>query len=131
MTSPAQYLPTILLLVGLALPFAGPLVDHHYADRQPGHKHLFAVGSHLHSVDSSHSHLGVGTGGDADSPGPATVYNFDSGLAAAQDVPRDASNLLAAVQYEPTSVLMLPSLLLAAMIGQSIPPPAKPPRPLS
>jgi hypothetical protein len=127
----AQYLPTVLLLMGLALPFAGPLVDHHYADRQPGHKHLFAVGSHLHSVDSSHSHLGGDTGGDADGPSPATVYNYDSGLAAAQDVPRDASNLLAALQHEPSSVFKLPSPPLAAMMGQAISPPAKPPRPLS
>lgn len=123
------YLPSIILLIGLIVPTAGPLVDHHFADRQPGHNHLLLVRDHLHAVDGPHSH--VLTGESEDGAGPATLYNYDSGLAIAQDAPHDAASLLAALQYEPTSVLILPSHPVAALTGQTIPPPAKPPRLLS
>jgi hypothetical protein len=123
------YLPSIILLIGLVVPTAGPLVDHHFADRQPGHNHLLLVSDHLHAVDGQHSHLL--TGDTEDGEGSVTLYNYDSGLAVGQNAPSDATSLLAVLQYGPTSVLILPSHPMAALTGQNIPPPAKPPRPLS
>lgn len=124
------YFPTILLLIGLALPYAGPLVDHHFADRQPGHKHLFPVISHLHAIDSPHDHLSGGTDGSAGSEA-TTFYNFDTVFAASAETLRDATDLLSAVQYEPTSIFMLPPPHVATLMGQSVSPPARPPRLLS
>jgi len=123
------YLPSIILLTGLIVPTAGSLVDHHFADRQPGHRHLLLVRDHLHAFVGQHSHLLTGDSGEA--TGPATLYNYDSGLAVAQDAPRDTTSLLAALQYDPTSVFTLLSHPVAALTGKNIPPPAKPPRLLS
>jgi hypothetical protein len=120
------YLPSIILLIGLIVPTAGPLVDHHFADRQPGHNHLLLVSDHLHAVDGQHSHLL--TGDSEGGAGPATLYNYDSGLAISQDAPRDAPSLLASLQYEPTSVLILPLHPVATLTGQTISPPSKLPR---
>ena len=127
----AVYFPTVLLLLGLALPTVGPLVDHHFADRQPGHNHLFAVSSHLHAIDSLHDHLYGGTEGSTGYSETPTLYNYESGLAASADTLRGATDLLSAAQYEPTSVFMLPAPFVATLIGQSVPPSARPPEPLA
>jgi hypothetical protein len=126
----AIYLPSILLLLGLALPFAGPLLDHHFADRQPGHKHLLSVAGHLHAIDSPHDHLSGGTEGNAGSE-PTTSYNYDTGFVASAETLRDATDLLSAELYEPTSVFILPPPRVVTMMGQSVSPPARPPRLLS
>ena len=117
------YLPSIILLIGLIVPTVGPLVDHHFADRQPGHNHLLLVSDHLHAVDGQHSHLL--TGDTEDGEGSATLYNYDSGLAVGQNAPSDATSLLASLQYEPTSVLILPLYPVTTLTGQTISPPSK------
>ena len=40
------------------LPAAGPMLDHHYAERQPGHGHLHlgAVSTHHHHPHAHHHH---------------------------------------------------------------------------
>ena len=46
------------------LPIVGPLLDHHYAERVPGHLHLAGVsGAHTHpyEVDHRHGHGGAYT----------------------------------------------------------------------
>ncbi len=42
----------VLVLVALAMPSVGPLVDHHFAERHFNHAHLF-----LAAADSEHQHL--------------------------------------------------------------------------
>ena len=46
------------LVVGaLTLPIVGPLLDHHYAERVPGHLHLAGVAaSHTHPYEVEHRH---------------------------------------------------------------------------
>jgi hypothetical protein len=105
-------------------------MDHHFADRQPGHKHLFPVTSHLHAIDGPHEHLPDGTGGSAGSEA-TTFYNYDTGFVATAETLRDATDLLSAAQYEPTSIFMLPPPFVATLMGQSVSPPARPPRLLS
>ena len=124
------YFPSTLLLLGLALSFAGPLVDHHFADRQPGHKHLFPVTSHLHAIDSPHGHLSGETEESAGSE-HTTFYNYDTGFVASGETLRDATDLLSAALYNPTSVSMLPPPRVPALVGQSVSPPARPPQLLS
>lgn len=49
----------LALLTALLVPLLGPLVDHHFAERQPGHMHLYLTGvpiKHLHHHEAFHSH---------------------------------------------------------------------------
>ena len=53
------YGATVILLMALSFPMLGAMVDHHFAERQPGHLHIFLSGSpadHLHHHDNLHSH---------------------------------------------------------------------------
>jgi hypothetical protein len=43
----------------LLLPVAGPIIDHHFAERLPGHGHVYMNGPellHEHDLSSSHNH---------------------------------------------------------------------------
>ena len=49
----------LALLSALLLPLLGPLADHHFAERQPGHLHIYMAGvpiQHLHDHQAFHSH---------------------------------------------------------------------------
>ena len=53
-------LMSVLALVWLALTIAGPLIDHHYAERFHAHEHLYLNGapvSHQHIYDAGAHHL--------------------------------------------------------------------------
>ena len=54
-------LRSLLLLVFvvavMVLPSMGPLMDHHYAERQPGHMHLGLPVEHTHSDREGYAHL--------------------------------------------------------------------------
>ncbi len=53
-------LRSLLLLVSvvavMVLPSMGPLMDHHYAERQPGHLHLGLADYHGHGQGQAHRH---------------------------------------------------------------------------
>ena len=49
----------LLLALAIALVSLGPLIDHHFAERHPGHQHFYqgsADLSHPHSYENSHPH---------------------------------------------------------------------------
>lgn len=49
----------LALLAALLVPLLGPLADHHFAERQPGHVHIYVSGvpvQHLHDHEALHSH---------------------------------------------------------------------------
>ena len=47
----------VLVTGALLLPAVGPLLDHHYAERVPGHLHLAGVAaSHTHPYEVNHGH---------------------------------------------------------------------------
>ena len=51
----------LVLVVALALTSLGPMIDHHFVERHPGHAHLFfspADFSHSHDFQRSHDHHG-------------------------------------------------------------------------
>ena len=53
------YLTALALLTALLTPLLGPLVDHHFAERQPGHLHIYLAGvpvQHLHDHEAYHTH---------------------------------------------------------------------------
>lgn len=56
---PAYQLLALLAVLGLFLPFLGPVVDHHFAERHPAHQHLYlgaAVPEHQHLYQAAHRH---------------------------------------------------------------------------
>ncbi|MCI0438657.1 MAG: hypothetical protein L0177_05945 [Chloroflexi bacterium] len=114
----------LLLLAALALPSVGPLVDHHFAERQPGHRHVAGVVQpHTHSYEDEYHHHN--TGGNGDVP---VLVNYDSGLAASTvvttaDVPLDSPPL-----FEPTSIFSMPLAPETRARLRHIPPPHEPPR---
>jgi hypothetical protein len=61
----------------LLLPVAGPIIDHHFAERLPGHGHVYMDGpelSHEHDLSSSHNHTATATTVLAvDESGPSVV----------------------------------------------------------
>ena len=57
------YGATAALLMALFFPLLGATVDHHFAERQPGHLHIFLAGAptkHLHHHEALHSHEASG-----------------------------------------------------------------------
>lgn len=132
MTRIAIHLPSLLLLLSLALPSMGPLVDHHFAERQPGHKHLTSVSYHIHTAASGHFHPSTVEGqGLLDPVGdgqPVVLYNFDGGPAASALVLSDDMAVRSIIDYEPSSIFILPLRAVASTVGRSPGPPDEPPR---
>ena len=48
--------PIGLAVLMVTLPFLGPVIDHHFAERQPYHAHFGADAGHEHHYASLHSH---------------------------------------------------------------------------
>ena len=49
----------LALLAALLLPLLGPLSDHHFAERQPAHLHVYLTGvpiQHVHDHEAIHAH---------------------------------------------------------------------------
>ena len=71
---------TIALLPGI-----GPMLDHHYAGRQPGHSHVGAMfPDHLHSHEIAYDQLNAVSADDDGEPGGMVVIAAYSGAMAAQ-----------------------------------------------
>jgi len=54
-------------LYALFLPFLGALLDHHFAERQPGHLHIYPGGvpvEHPHPYEATHAHGEIGDASD-------------------------------------------------------------------
>ncbi len=117
-------------VVALIAPLAGPVLDHHFAERQPDHLHFGAPGEHNHTFESSYHLHNHASSTPAAGSLPIALYKSDAGVAAtlvASPVNVDAASLR---QYQPTSVFILPAPLTVAA-WQHIPnPPDKPPAPL-
>lgn len=50
----------VLAVSALLLPFLGPAMDHHFAERQHGHGHVYlgpALVDHQHPYDTDHAHF--------------------------------------------------------------------------
>ena len=68
------------------LPTIGPMLDHHYAGRQPGHDHvhigaLFPDHPHGHDVSHDHDHhMASPSGGDEDRGGPIVIASYSGAV---------------------------------------------------
>ncbi len=118
-------LGTLLMLAAISLPSIGPLVDHHYAERLPGHDHVHEGPAHVHRYQMTHDHP---DGGhlhvltftvallDHDGDQSATVTLADTSLPSISPL------------HGPTALFMLPPSGLAPERGVSHSPPLEPPR---
>ena len=117
-------------VVALIAPLAGPVLDHHFAERQPDHLHFGAPGEHKHTFESSYHIHNHASPTPADGSLPIALYKSDAGLAvtlAASPVNVDSASLR---QYQPTSVFILPTPLTVVARQHMPNPPDKPPAPL-
>jgi hypothetical protein len=132
----------IVVLYALFLPFFGPVLDHHFAERQHNHQHIYlgsADAKHTHSYDllqlHSHTHntpvIPPGNGSESnESPNEIIYLTSQDGIA--QSAP---SFTIPALQVD----FVFPDLgdnhFLLSPTGQDnlppeifIPPPKRPPR---
>ena len=110
-----------LALAALALWFSAyaPLLDHHFAERLPGHAHVYPKGSlidHEHSYEQPHSHPpSAGTSALAESRSPIAVPSGHAGGGVISAFMVDTAVLPSIV-----GPLLLPLLLLAASSGRDL-----------
>ena len=121
-------MPSTLLVASLVLAIAGPLLDHHFAERQPGHKHHGSAIFHRHSHDADYSHDHVPGQANASGGNPIMVYSYDSGPSVPALGVADGVSGIFTIDFEPSSLFLLPGPPARTMIGGSTPPPHGPPR---
>jgi hypothetical protein len=119
------HLPVLFVLATLLLPAAGPLVDHHFAERQPGHLHIGMAGyrAHDHGYEHAHGHS------QADGSGyPVVLYSYDGATVAIPAVARADTAMELFLDFEPGSIFTLPLPPEARVKHIYISPPGKPPQ---
>jgi len=95
-----------MLLASLLAPAVAPLVDHHFAERQPAHQHLGVPYHHVHVYGDGHAHVGsvpVDTDGNE-----TAFYNTQAGLVGVTMVTTDKS-MQTFLLFELTSTFSLPA----------------------
>jgi uncharacterized protein (DUF952 family) len=118
---------TAILVIALALPSIGSLIDHHFAERNPTHLHVSVSLNHTHGYGSSHAHAST-----ASTPNDATaLYNHDSGLTTAVPLMIDDAALRASERFEPSSVFNIPMLARVLRVDHVPALPDRPPQPVA
>ena len=122
----------IVTLLALALPSFGPLLDHHFAERQPNHGHLSAahVHTHDHIYGSTHGHVHYHEGTRSEDAQTAAIYNYDGAPASTGVVVLQEAESESRL-FEPGSIFQLPHFDdLTASLALSVPPTPPPIRAL-
>jgi hypothetical protein len=120
-------LSIITSLAGLLAPAVGPLMDHHFAERQPAHQHLGLVPDHIHDYGANHAHRHAGPDGAGGGNGTA-LYNAEGGPAGSIVAFTTDKAMQAFLLFEPTSTVSLPASLDRLARQAFTPPPDRPPR---
>ena len=131
----SHHLLTAAALTALFLPLLGPLMDHHFAERQPGHTHIYLDGpahEHLHSYETYDHHLISTAGGNDEAEQAGTVviltdtHGLGSGPAGTPAYLRATADLI--LQHEGHTNRFAFSGGSEFLKGASIPAPKQPPR---
>ena len=123
--------PVGLAVLMVALPFLGPVIDHHFAERQPYHAHFGADSGHQHEYVSLHAHLAEQT---AESLPPAApggriaLYSFEALSAGPSVAMLTDSELESRLTPDPDAVLTLRAPAFSALRSASVSPLERPPR---
>ena len=115
--------PVGLAVLMVVLPFLGPVIDHHFAERQPYHAHFGAGEGHEHNYASLHLH-----GGDQTVESGIALYNFDVFSAGPSMAMLADAELESRLTPDPDAVLTLRAAEFAALRSASVSPPERPPR---
>jgi hypothetical protein len=118
----------VLLALALVLPSIGPLMDHHFAELQPDHRHLGPPRHHTHAYSHQHGHSQSTSGETVDAAGAGAVYNHDSGPPAVVVVTGSDMAIQSFLRYEPTSEFTWPPPSFAQANQTFTAPPEKPPQ---
>ena len=90
----------------MVLPAAGPLVDHHFAERQVDHVHLSMVPDHSHS--EQHFHVRSADGAPAPEGRPIALVRQDGSWSVAFATPVAGTGDPWPMRGEPGSDLLVP-----------------------
>ena len=110
-----KFLTPLAVLVAawmLLIPVLGPLLDHHFIERQPGHNHVYTQGipvDHIHPHQVSHTHDTVTFGLTSSTDGFMFLPADD------EAVPGSSGVALTAVLLALVAALVLPSLQTRAL----------------
>lgn len=119
----ARVWPVGLAVVMVFLPALGPLVDHHFAERQPYHAHLGANAGHEHDFRYTHAHPSERT-----VDGDLALYSFDvSSAGPTIALPTDAE-LQARLTADSAPVLAIHGPTEAVLSSALVRPIERPPR---
>ena len=126
-----EYFLAVSLSALLVLSAIGPLLDHHYVERDPTHTHLGAARPHVHDYAAPDTH-------DHASPLPpdapsdvVALLDRDAGFAGVTNVVKDRDGATTSMYFEPSSLFILPIPPMARLRSEETPPPDKPPRVLA
>ena len=69
----------VIALYALLLPIFGPLLDHHFVERQHQHAHIYAAGrpaahTHIYEISGVHYHPPADAAGNRGAPAAGLVY---------------------------------------------------------
>ena len=115
--------PIGLAVVMAVLPFLGPVIDHHFAERQPYHAHLGADSGHEHYYANLHLH-----GGDQAAESGVSLYSFEVSSAGPSVAMLADSELESRLMPDPDAVLALRAPAFSVLKSASVSPLERPPR---
>ena len=115
--------PVGLAVVMMVLPFLGPVIDHHFAERQPYHAHFGADAGHDHDYSSLHVHSD-----DQTAESGIALYSFEVSSAGPSVAMLIDSELESRLTPDPDAVLTLRAPASSALRSESVAPLERPPR---
>ena len=120
-----------LAVVMAVLPFLGPVIDHHFAERQPYHAHFGTDVGHEHYYASLHAHqslLGTGSGVEQAADSGIALYSFEVSSAGPSVAMLTDSELESRLTPDPDAVLTLRAPASSVLRSASVSPLERPPR---
>ena len=115
--------PVGLSVVMAVLPFLGPAIDHHFAERQPYHAHFGADEGHDHNYASLHLH-----GDDLAADSEIALYSFEISSAGPSLAMLADAELESRLTPDPDAVLTVRAPEFVALRSESVSPLDRPPR---
>ena len=118
---------SLTVVAALLAPLAGPMFDHHFAERQPDHLHFGAPGEHTHAFESQYHIHRHAAPIDRSGSLPIALYKSDASIAAtiaASPVDVDSESMF---RFLPTSIFILPPPLASVARQHTPVPHGRPP----
>ena len=126
-----EYFLAVSLSALLVLSAVGPLLDHHYVERDPTHTHLGAARPHVHDYTAPDAHEHARPPSPDAPSGVVALMDRDAGFAGITSVVTDRDGATAFTFFEPSSLFNLPIPPTARLRSEATPPPDQPPRVLA